>query len=55
MKPKEAFRYICAKFHGEGPGKNKVEMRKRRELEELRMKESQNSGGKLLGLLSKHQ
>jgi hypothetical protein len=24
MKPKEAFRYLCATFHGEGPGKNKV-------------------------------
>ena len=24
MKPKEAFRYICAKFHGEGPSKNKI-------------------------------
>jgi U4/U6.U5 tri-snRNP-associated protein 1 len=33
MKPKEAYRYICAKFHGEGPSKNKVEMRKKRELE----------------------
>ncbi len=30
MKPKEAYRYICAKFHGEGSGKNKIEMRKRR-------------------------
>lgn len=24
MKPKQAYRYICAKFHGEGPSKNKV-------------------------------
>ncbi len=24
MKPKQAYRYICATFHGEGPGKNKV-------------------------------
>ena len=30
MKPKEAYRYICAKFHGEGPSKKKVEIRKRR-------------------------
>lgn len=55
MKPKEAYRYICAKFHGEGPSKNKVEMRKRRELEELRSKERQNEGGQLLGMLQKHQ
>ena len=33
MKPKEAYRYICAKFHGEGSGMKKVERRKRRELE----------------------
>ena len=48
MKPKEAYRYICAKFHGEGSGLKKVEKRKRRELEETRMKEQQNNGGRLL-------
>ena len=32
MKSKEAYRYICAKFHGEGSSKNKVEIRKKREL-----------------------
>lgn len=55
MKPKEAYRYICAKFHGEGPSKNKVEIRKKRELEELRMKSQSNAGGQLLKLLEKHQ
>ena len=55
MKPKEAYRYICAKFHGEGSGMKKVERRKRRELEETRTKEQQNNGGKLLSMLSKHQ
>ena len=24
MKPKEAFRYLSAIFHGQGPGKNKI-------------------------------
>ena len=30
MKPKEAFRYLCAIFHGTGPGKNKIEKRKKK-------------------------
>ena len=55
MKPKEAYRYICAKFHGEGSGMKKVERRKRRELEETRAKEQANSGGKLLAMLGRHQ
>lgn len=25
--PKEAFRYLCHKFHGKGPGKNKIDKR----------------------------
>ena len=32
MKPKEAFRYMSAIFHGQGPGKNKVEKIKKKEL-----------------------
>ena len=32
MKPKEACRYLCAIFHGTGPGKNKIEKRKRKEI-----------------------
>lgn len=55
MKPKEAYRYICAKFHGEGASKNKIEIRKRRELEELRVKQNLNEGGKLLKMLEQHQ
>lgn len=32
MTPKEAFRYQCWIFHGEGPSKNKIEKKKRKEL-----------------------
>lgn len=28
--PKEAFRYMCHKFHGKGPGKNKIDKRLRK-------------------------
>lgn len=32
--PKEAYRYMCYKFHGKGPGKNKIDKRlKKQELE----------------------
>lgn len=32
--PKEAFRFLCHKFHGKGPGKNKIDKRlKKQELE----------------------
>ncbi len=55
MKPKEAFRYLCATFHGEGPGQNKIEKRKKKQLLELQMKERQNTDGQLLNLLSEHQ
>lgn len=27
LNPKEAFRYLSHKFHGKGPGKNKIEKR----------------------------
>jgi U4/U6.U5 tri-snRNP-associated protein 1 len=55
MKPKEAYRYICAKFHGEGPSKNKVEIRKKRELEDLRVKQNLSEGGQLMKMLEQHQ
>lgn len=29
--PKEAFRYICHRFHGKGPGKNKIDKRLRKQ------------------------
>lgn len=29
--PKEAFRYLCHKFHGKGPGKNKIDKRLRKQ------------------------
>lgn len=29
--PKEAFRYMCHKFHGKGPGKNKIDKRLRKQ------------------------
>lgn len=33
--PKESFRYMCHKFHGQGPGKNKIDKRnKKREIED---------------------
>lgn len=55
MKPKEAFRYMSAIFHGQGPGKNKIEKIKKKELLEMRMKEAANQPGKLMTLLEKHQ
>lgn len=29
--PKEAYRYLCHKFHGKGPGKNKIDKRLRKQ------------------------
>lgn len=29
--PKEAFKYMCHKFHGNGPGKNKIDKQLRKE------------------------
>lgn len=37
--PKEAFRYMCHKFHGKGPGKNKIDKRLRKQELESKMKE----------------
>ncbi|KAF7988954.1 hypothetical protein HCN44_007264 [Aphidius gifuensis] len=36
--PKEAFRYLSHKFHGKGPGKNKVEKRMKKNEQEVLMK-----------------
>jgi hypothetical protein len=38
MKPKEAFRYQSAIFHGQGPGKKKIEKIKKNELLEMKIK-----------------
>lgn len=48
MKPKEAFRYICSAFHGEGPGKNKIEKRRKKEMMEQKIKLKANSEGSLM-------
>lgn len=55
MKPKEAFRYLSAIFHGQGPGKNKIEKIKKKEILEMKMKEAASQPGKLMTLLEKHQ
>ncbi|XP_023704715.1 U4/U6.U5 tri-snRNP-associated protein 1-like [Cryptotermes secundus] len=39
MIAKEAFRYVSHEFHGEGPGKNKVEKRMKRTEQEGLMKQ----------------
>lgn len=46
---------MSAIFHGQGPGKNKIEKIKKKELLEMRMKEAANQPGKLMTLLEKHQ
>jgi len=38
--PKEAYRYMCYKFHGKGPGKNKIDKRLRKQEIESKIKES---------------
>lgn len=38
LNPKEAFRYLSHKFHGKGPGKNKVEKRLKKSQQEGLMK-----------------
>ena len=55
MKPKEAFRYQSAIFHGSGSGKNKIEKVLRKNIQEMKAKETTNEGGKLLKLLEKSQ
>lgn len=38
LSAKEAFRYLSHKFHGKGPGKNKVEKRMKKAEQEVLMK-----------------
>jgi len=38
LNSKEAFRYLSHKFHGKGPGKNKVEKRIKKGVQEQLMK-----------------
>lgn len=37
--PKEQFRYMCHKFHGKGPGKNKIDKRLRKQELESKVKQ----------------
>lgn len=41
--PKEQFRYMCHKFHGKGPGKNKIDKRRRKQQALYKMKASSTS------------
>lgn len=38
--PKEAFRHLCHKFHGKGPGKNKIDKTLRKQAMENKLKET---------------
>lgn len=38
--PKEAFRHLCHKFHGKGPGKNKIDKRLRKQELESKAKKA---------------
>lgn len=38
--PKEAFKYLCHKFHGKGSGKNKIDKRLRKQELESKMKKA---------------
>lgn len=38
--PREAYRHMCYKFHGKGPGKNKIDKRLRKQELERKMKQS---------------
>lgn len=42
---------MSAIFHGQGPGKNKIQKIKKKELLEMRMKEAASQPGKLMNLL----
>lgn len=42
---KEAFRYLCHKFHGKGPGKNKIDKRLKKQALESKLKQSQSTDG----------
>jgi U4/U6.U5 tri-snRNP-associated protein 1 len=39
MTPKQVYREMSHKYHGEGPGKNKLEKERRRYLQEMKMKQ----------------
>lgn len=39
-KPKDQYRYICYKFHGKGPGKNKIDKRLQKLEQERKQKEA---------------
>lgn len=41
--PKEAYRYMCYKFHGKGPGKNKIDKRLKKQELESKMKQSMST------------
>lgn len=43
LTPKEAFRMLCHKFHGNAPGKNKNEKRLKKILEDMRVREMNQS------------
>lgn len=55
MTPKEAFRYMCWIFHGEGPGKNKIEKRKMKELVNQKIRIMQSGDSTMMRLLNEHQ
>lgn len=41
--PKEAFRHMCYKFHGKGPGKNKIDKRLRKQELESKARDSMST------------
>ncbi|CAD8073469.1 unnamed protein product [Paramecium primaurelia] len=55
MTPKEAFRYQCWIFHGDGPSKNKIEKKKRSELIRQKQKMRAQSEGPLMQALKEEQ
>ncbi|CAD8164231.1 unnamed protein product [Paramecium octaurelia] len=55
MTPKEAFRYQCWIFHGDGPSKNKIEKKKRSELIRQKQKMRAQTEGPLMQALKEEQ
>ncbi|XP_070497919.1 U4/U6.U5 tri-snRNP-associated protein 1 [Chironomus tepperi] len=55
LTPKEAFRYLSHKFHGKGPGKNKIEKRLKKQEQEGLMKKMSSSDTPLNTLLMLQQ
>lgn len=41
--PKESFRYLCHKFHGKGPGKNKIDKRLKQQQNKIVSTDTPNS------------